>query len=57
MNQQELFDKLTDAQKEKFKNCKNTEELTKLLAEEGIELADEQLAQIAGGGCFDQCGH
>ncbi len=57
MNEKELFEKLTDEQKEKFKACKSEEELQKLLEEEGIELDPEQLEKIAGGGCGGECGH
>ncbi len=55
MTNEELFEKLTEEQKEKYKACKSEEELQKLLEEEGIELDPEQLEKIAGGGM--RCRH
>ena len=46
---QDLFQGLTDAQREKAKNCHSTEELLKIAKEEGVELNDEQLSAISGG--------
>ena len=46
MTNEELFEKLTEEQKEKFKACKSEEELQKLLEEEGIELDPEQLEAV-----------
>ena len=48
-----VYESLTDEQKEKAKNCKTMEELTKLAAKEGIELPDEVLDAVAGGGIVD----
>ena len=45
----ELFDSLTDEQKEKAKACKDVKELSALLGELDIALSDEQLDQVAGG--------
>lgn len=45
-----IYDSLTDEQKEKSKQCKTMDELTALAAKEGIELPDEVLDAVAGGG-------
>ena len=47
---QELLKGLTDEQIAKVKACKNSDELLALAKEEGIELTDEQLAAVSGGG-------
>ena len=47
---QELLKGLSKEQIEKVKACKNQEELLKLAKEEGVELNDEQLTAISGGG-------
>ena len=47
MEEMNLFEKLTDEQKEKFKNCKSKEDLDKLLAEEGIELTPDEIDAIS----------
>ena len=47
---QELLKGLTKEQIAKVKACKNQEEMLKLAKEEGIELTDEQLEAISGGG-------
>ncbi len=44
-----VWDSLTDEQKEKAKECKTADELLKLAGEEGIELPDEALDAAAGG--------
>ncbi len=46
----ELLKGLTKEQIEKIKACKNHDELLNLAKAEGIELTDEQLATISGGG-------
>ena len=54
----ELLKGLTEEQIAKVKACKNQEELLALAKEEGIELTDEQLEAVSGGGCFsssEQC--
>ena len=48
---QELLKGLTEEQIAKVKACKNSEELLALAKNEGIELTDEQLNSISGGGC------
>ena len=45
----EIYDSLTDEQKEKVKECKTMEEVSAFAAEEGIELPDEMLDDVAGG--------
>ena len=47
---QDLLKGLTEEQIAKIKECKNHEELLALAKAEGIELTDEQLATISGGG-------
>ena len=46
----ELLKGLTEEQIIKVKACKNSDELLALAKEEGIELTDEQLNAISGGG-------
>ena len=48
----ELLKGLSEEQIAKVKECKNQEELLKLAKQEGVELTDEQLNAISGGGCF-----
>jgi hypothetical protein len=45
-----LLKGLTEEQIAKVKACKTHEELLKLSKEEGIELSDEQLEAVSGGG-------
>ena len=47
-----LCDSLTDEQKEKAKDCASAEELVELAGIEGIELPDEVLEEISGGGRY-----
>ena len=47
---QDLLKGLTEEQIAKVKACKNHEELLALAKAEGIELSDEQLAAVSGGG-------
>ena len=44
------FDDLTPEQIEKAKSCKSNEELIALAESEGIELNEEQLETLSGGG-------
>lgn len=46
----DLLKGLTKEQIAKVKACKSSEELLSLAKEEGIELTDEQLSAISGGG-------
>ena len=48
----DLWDSLTDEQKEKAKACKSMDELTALAARMGVELPDELLDQVAGGSIY-----
>ena len=48
----ELFENLTKEQIAMVRTCKNHEELLKLAKEEGVELTNEQLEAVRGGGCF-----
>ena len=44
-----IYNKLTDSQKEKVKDCKSADDFIILAKEWGIELPDEVLDQVAGG--------
>ncbi len=46
-----IFAQLSDEQKEQFRNCKDMDEVMKLANAENVELTDEQLEFLAGGGC------
>ena len=46
----EFYESLSDDLKAKVANCKTGEELVALAEKEGIELTDEQLDAISGGG-------
>lgn len=43
------FKDLTPEQQEMAKNCKSKEELAKLAKTIGVELSDDELAEMAGG--------
>ena len=45
-----LLEGLTEDQIAKVKDCKNVEELLKIASDEGIELSEEQLEAVSGGG-------
>ena len=47
---EELLKGLSEEQIAKAKSCKNFEELMKLANQEGVELSEEQLNFISGGG-------
>lgn len=47
------FSELTPEQQEKAKACQTPEELLALAREEGIELSDAELEDVAGGGFWD----
>lgn len=49
----ELLKGLTAEQIAKVKSCNNAGELLQLAKAEAIELTDEQLSAISGGGCND----
>ena len=47
----ELLKGLTDEQIKKVEVCKNSEEILALAKAEGVQLNEEQLAAVSGGGC------
>ena len=47
----ELLEGLTEEQIAKAEACQSTEEIFAFAKEEGIELNDEQLEFVSGGGC------
>ena len=58
----ELLKGLSEEQIKKIEACKNSEEILNLAKAEGIELTDEQLEVVSGGGCLftikcDKCGN
>jgi len=56
MSKNELYKGLTKEQYLKVKSCKTTEELMAVAKAEGVELTDEQLEVISGGGmCSTLC--
>ena len=48
----ELLKGLSEEQIKKIEACKNSEEILNLAKAEGMELTDEQLEAVSGGGCF-----
>ena len=48
----ELLKGLSEEQIKKVEACKDSEEILSLAKAEGIELTDEQLEVVSGGGCF-----
>ena len=54
-----IFETLTDEQKEKAKQCKTMDELMAFAGKEGLEIPDEALDFVSGGGCSSQqpCTH
>ena len=52
MDLNNYFADLTEEQKKKLKNAKSPEELRDLIDEEGLELSEDAIGDIAGGsGC------
>ena len=49
----ELLKGLSEEQIKKVEACKSPEEILSLAKAEGVELNEEQLAAVSGGGCFD----
>ncbi len=49
---EELLKGLSEEQIAKIKACKNQEEILALAKEEDIELNEEQLEAVSGGGCL-----
>ena len=52
---EELLKGLSEEQIAKIKACKSQEEILELAKQEGIELTDEQLEAVSGGGCNSGC--
>lgn len=50
----ELLKGISEEQLERARACKSTEELLALAKAEGVELTDEQLEAVNGGGCVAQ---
>ena len=50
---EELLKGLSEEQIAKIKACKSQEEILQLAKKEGIELSEEQLEAVSGGGCND----
>ena len=50
---QELLKGLTEEQISKVKACKSQAEILELAKKEGVQLTDEQLEAVSGGGCID----
>ena len=48
---EELFKGFTKEEIAKAKACESTSDLLQLAKDEGVNLTDEQLAAISGGGC------
>ena len=48
----ELLKGLSEEQIKKVEACKNAEEILALAKAEGVELNEEQLEVVSGGGCF-----
>ena len=48
----DLLKTLSEEQIARVKACKNPEEIMSLAKQEGVELSEEQLAAVSGGGCF-----
>lgn len=46
---------LSDELKAKAKECKSRDDLLKLAKEESIELTEEELDAVAGGGLWKEC--
>ena len=44
--------KISPEQQEKIRACKTSEEILQLAQEEGYELSDEELEDVAGGGAW-----
>ena len=49
---EELLKGLTPEQVKQAKGCKNSSQLLALAKSEGVELTEEQLSAVSGGGCF-----
>ena len=47
----ELLKGLTEEQREKIKDCQSPEDILAVAKQEGVELNEEQLEAVSGGGC------
>ena len=54
MNREQLLKGLSPEQIEKARACHDNKELLELAKQEGIELNEEQLAAVSGGGCHQE---
>ena len=52
MNFKDITDRLSAQQKKKLKNAKTKEELDGIFTSEIMQLTDDQLGKVSGGGCF-----
>ena len=50
---EDLLEGLSEEQIAKIKACKSQEEILQLAKKEGVELSEEQLEAVSGGGCND----
>ena len=55
MEWKDLYDSLTEQQKQKLESCRSREEMADFLLAEGIELTDELLESVAGGYLWFPC--
>ena len=53
----DLLKGLTEEQIAMVKECEDIKDLIQLAKDEGVELTEEQLNAIAGGGCSDSTKH
>ncbi|MCR5491270.1 MAG: hypothetical protein K6F32_03985 [Bacilli bacterium] len=51
---EKLLNGLSEEQIAKVKACKSSDEVLALAKEEGVELNDEQLSAVSGGGCIEE---
>ena len=51
MSKEEILGGLTKEQLKKIRACKDSDELMDLAHREGLELTEEQLEYVVGGGC------
>ena len=51
----DFFKSLPEDVKEKLKNCKSEEEAMDILKDNMIEIPEEELKKVSGGGCWEDC--
>ena len=49
----DLLKGLSQEQIQKLNACKSSQEILELAKKEGVQLTDEQLEAVSGGGCID----